>query len=57
MLDIEMDAHDDGTYSLVLLHDPGCYSMASMRAFARTVNEVIKAMQEEGRMISELLKR
>lgn len=57
VLDIEMNAHDDGTYSLVLLHDPDCYSMASMKAYAREVNEVIKAMQEEGRMVSELLKR
>jgi len=57
VLDIEMNAHDDGTYSLVLLHDPDCYSMASMKAYAREVNEMIKAMREEGRMVSELLKR
>ena len=57
VLDIEMDAHDDGTYSLVLPHDPDCYSMASMKAYAHRMNEVIKAMQDEGCMVLELLRR
>ena len=56
VLDIEMNAREDGTYSLVLNHEIECYSRASMEAFAQKMEKMIRAMQEEGHTVFELLK-
>ena len=56
-LDIEMNAHDDGTYSLVLNYDASRYSVESMRQFADTVEQMIHALMEDGCMVGNLLKQ
>ena len=56
VLDIEMNAHDDGTFSLVLSYETECYSRASMEAFAHRMERIIQAMQEGGHTVFELLK-
>ena len=54
-LDIELNAHDDGTYSLVLDYDPHCYSRKAMEAFTEQVEKVAVALQDGGRKLAELL--
>ena len=46
-LDIELNAHDDGTFSLVLDYNSGCYSEAAMRNFAETYSGMTAALQNE----------
>ncbi|MBQ1913676.1 MAG: anti-sigma factor antagonist [Selenomonadaceae bacterium] len=55
-LDIEMNAHDDGTYSLVLNYDASRYSEEAMRHFADTVEKMIHGLMEDGCMTGDLLK-
>ena len=55
-LDIEMNAHDDGTYSLVLNYDASRYSEEAMRRFADTVEKMIHGLMEDGCMTWDLLK-
>ncbi|MBQ1510619.1 MAG: hypothetical protein IIZ54_06975, partial [Selenomonadaceae bacterium] len=55
-LDIEMNAHDDGTYSLVLNYDASRYSEEAMRRFADTVEKMIHGLMEDGCMTGDLLK-
>ena len=55
-LDIEMNAHDDGTYSLVLNYDASRYSEDAMRRFADTVEKMIHGLMEDGCMTGDLLK-
>ena len=55
-LDIELNAHADGTYSLVMNYDASRYSVDAMRRFARTVDEMIGALTDESRMVPEILK-
>ena len=52
-----MNAHDDGTYSLVLNYDASRYSVESMRQFADTVEQMIHALMEDGCMVGNLLKQ
>ncbi|WP_026765445.1 anti-sigma factor antagonist [Selenomonas ruminantium] len=54
-LDIELNAHDDGTYSLVLDYDPHCYSRKAMEAFTEQVEKMAVALQDGGRKLAELL--
>lgn len=56
ILDIELNAHDDGTYSLVLNRDTNRFSNAAMKRYYQTVVEMVEALQDESRMILELLK-
>ena len=53
-LDIELNAHDDGTYSLVLDYDPSCYSRHAMEEFTRRFDEMTRKMQEGSQMLSEV---
>ena len=54
-LDIEMNSHDDGTYSLVLDYDPHCYSRKAMENFTSQVEKMATALQDGERRLSELL--
>ena len=45
-LDIELNAHDDGTFSLVLDYNSGCYSEAAMRNFASTYSDMTEALKD-----------
>ncbi|MBP5605106.1 MAG: hypothetical protein J6X60_06140, partial [Ruminiclostridium sp.] len=46
-LDIELNDHDDGTFSLVLDYNSGCYSEAAMRDFAKIYSDMTAALQDE----------
>ena len=46
-LDIELNAHDDGTFSLVLDYNSGCYSESAMRDFAKSYSDMTAALQKE----------
>ena len=46
-LDIELNDHDDGTFSLVLDYNSGCYSESAMRDFAKTYSDMTAALQDE----------
>ena len=54
-LDIEMNAHDDGTYSLVLDYDNHRYTEKAMRQFAATMEKMVLGLQDASRMVSSLL--
>ncbi len=56
IIDIEFNAHDDGTFSLVLNYDVEYYSRAAMKNFTQKVIDVIQGLQTETNMVSELLK-
>ena len=55
-LDIEVNAHDDGTFSLVLDYDNDRYSEAAMRRFADIMKDMAVALQNEDCIVTELLK-
>lgn len=55
-LDVELNAHTDGTYSLVLNYDASRYSVDAMHRFAQTVDEMIGALTDAERDVTELLK-
>ncbi len=55
ILDIELNAHDDGAYALVLSYDIERYSRQSMVSFAKIVQDMILAMQDGEKKLSELL--
>ncbi len=55
-LDIELNARTDGTFSLVMNYDASRYSVDVMRRFARTVDEMIGALTDGNRNVTELLK-
>jgi hypothetical protein len=55
ILDIELNAHDDGTYALVLSYDIERYSRQSMKNYAKIVQDMILAMQDGEKKLSELL--
>ena len=46
-IDIELNVRDDGTFSLVLDYNSGCYSEAAMRDFAKTYSDMTAALQNE----------
>ena len=57
IIDIEFNAHDDGTFALVLNYDIKYYSRNSMKKFTQKVFDIIDGLQVENCMVSELLKR
>jgi hypothetical protein len=56
ILDIELNAHGDGSYSLVLDYDNRSYTEAAMRHFADIMKDMVIALQDEGCVVTELLK-
>ncbi len=54
-IDIEMNSHDDGTYSLVLDYDNYRYSENTMKKFAGLMEQMAYALKDENRSITELL--
>ena len=54
-LDIELNAHDDGTFSLVLDYDNHRYTEKAMRQFAATMEKMVLGLQDASRMVSSLL--
>lgn len=54
-LDIEMNSHDDGSYSLVLDYDNHLYTEGTMRNFAAVMEKMTIGLQDGERMVSELL--
>ena len=56
ILDIEMNAHDDGSFSLVLDYDNSSYSEAAMRRFAAIMKDMVIALQDESCVVTDLLK-
>lgn len=54
-LDIEMNAHDDGTYSLVLNYDASRYSEDNMRRLAAAVEGMIRALMDDNCIVTDLL--
>lgn len=55
-LDIEVNVHDDGTFSLVLDYDNNRYSEEAMRRFAAIMKDMVAALQNEDCVVTELLK-
>ena len=55
-LDIEVNAHDDGSFSLVLDYDNNRYSETAMRCFAAIMKDMVIALQNEDCVLTELLK-
>ena len=51
-----MNAHDDGTFSLVLDYDNNRYSEEAMRRFAAIMKDMVVALQNEDCVVTELLK-
>ena len=54
-LDIEVNAHDDGTFSLVLDYDNNRYSAAAMQRFATIMKEMVVALQDGDCVVTKLL--
>ncbi|MBD3879899.1 MAG: hypothetical protein SR1Q5_09540, partial [Quinella sp. 1Q5] len=54
-LDIEVEAEDFGTYNLFLDYDAGRYSKEEMLNFAKTMNDILIAMRDTDKMVSEIL--
>ncbi|MBQ5344610.1 MAG: STAS domain-containing protein [Acidaminococcaceae bacterium] len=54
-LDIEMNSHDDGTYSLVLDYDNHRYSEKAMQNFAAVMESMVKALMDESCEVTSLL--
>ncbi len=54
-LDIEVDAHDDGTFALLLDYDNNRYSKAAMQRFAAIMKEMVVALQDGDCVVTKLL--
>ena len=54
-LDIELNIHDEGDYSLVLNYDASRFSEGSMRRFAESYEKIVRGLMEEGRPVTGLL--
>ncbi|MBR6713598.1 MAG: hypothetical protein IKI76_11490 [Selenomonadaceae bacterium] len=54
-LDIEVETEDFGTYNLFLDYDAGRYSKEEMLNFAKTMNDILIAMRDTNKMVSEIL--
>lgn len=54
-LDIEIEDTDNGFYDLFLDYDASRYSEASMKNFAETMDEILLAMKDTTRHVSEIL--
>ncbi|MBR1445054.1 MAG: STAS domain-containing protein [Firmicutes bacterium] len=54
-IDIELNAHDDGTYSLVINYNAGCYTKSAMLNFAKVYSEMTAALQKEDTDLCGLL--
>ena len=55
-LDIQVNAHDDSTFYLVLDYDNNRYSAAAMQRFATIMKEMVVALQDGDCVVTELLK-
>ena len=54
-IDIELNAHDDGSYSLVMHYNTGCYSKNAMTDFAETFCRIAETMKDESCDLYSLL--
>jgi hypothetical protein len=54
-LDIEVDAHDDGTFALMLDYDNNRYSKAAMQRFAAIMKDMVVALQDGDCVVTKLL--
>ncbi len=54
-LDIEVDAHDDGTFALLLDYDNNRYSKAAMQRFAAIMKDMVVALQDGDCVVTKLL--
>ena len=54
-IDIELNAHDDGTYSLVINYNAGCYTKSAMLNFAKVYSEMTAALKKEDTDLCGLL--
>ncbi len=57
ILDIELNALDDGNYLIDLDYDASRYSKDAMKNFAETMDEIILQLQDEKIFIHEILNR
>lgn len=55
-LDMELNARDDGGYSLVLSFDASRFSEGSMRRLAADYGKMVSALLDEGCLVTDLLK-
>lgn len=55
-LDIEVNLNDDGTYIVEYGYDASRYSESAMEKFAATFDEIVLQLQDEQKLISEILK-
>ncbi len=56
ILDIEMNARDDGSFSLVLDYDNSIYSETAMRRFGDIFKDMVIALRNDGCVVTDLLK-
>ena len=54
-LDIHVIEEDDGTYRLKLEYDASRYSEKAMQQYAAAYDEMLSAMQADGRQLAEIL--
>ncbi len=57
IIDIEFNAHDDGTFALVLNYDIKYYSRDSMKRFTQKITDIMNDLKVDTSMISELLNK
>jgi len=55
VLDIAVTVLDDGSYSLKLAYDASRYSEKAMQQYAAAYDEMLSAMQADGRQLAEIL--
>lgn len=55
-LDIEVNLNEDGTYLVEYGYDASRYSETSMEKFAALFDEIVAKLQDENKLISEILK-
>lgn len=56
ILDIEMNARDDGSFSLVLDYDNSIYSETAMRRFGDIFKDMVIALRNDDCVVTDLLK-
>ena len=54
-LDIEVNLNEDGTYLVEYGYDASRYSESAMEKFAATFDEIVAKLQDENKLISEIL--
>lgn len=55
-LDVEVNLSDEGNYYVEYNYDASLYSEDAIKKFAATLDEIVLQLQDEQKLISEILK-